>query len=87
MLLLQQGRKSSHLADLVEGILAIAARVFEVVVCWEGAVDVPGDGAVLWGFLNRWLADMRVVRATAEVGGFRPAFECSYIRLASTERQ
>lgn len=42
----------SHLADLVEGVLSVSSRVFEVVVSWERPVDVPGDGAVLRGLLT-----------------------------------
>lgn len=41
-----------HLADLVEGVLSVSSRVFEVVMSWERPVDVPGDGAVLRGLLT-----------------------------------
>lgn len=42
-----------HLADLVERVLPVSASVFEVVMSWEGPVDVPRDGAVLRGLLAR----------------------------------
>lgn len=38
---------SSHLADLVEGVLSITIRVLEIVMGGESAVDVPGDDAFL----------------------------------------
>lgn len=44
-------RSSAHLTDLIERVLPITARVFEVVVCRKGTVNVTSDGTVLWGFL------------------------------------
>lgn len=44
-------RSSAHLTDLIERVLPVTARVFEVVVCRKGTVNVTSDGTVLWGFL------------------------------------
>lgn len=44
-------RSSAHLTDLIERVLPVTARIFEVVMCRKRTVNVTSDGTVLWGFL------------------------------------